>query len=167
MYYSYSRGADVSCSRGVQRQQQPSNHGRHRQKRAPPRAPQEAFRPDPTRRINRGRYPEQADMLFVGGDRVYGPQNAPMLWRRITPEQGSVLRGIHPTNSHKKHTRLLGGLSLINTMRRRVRLCLAWVSRGPYLAAAAMVGLVVAPTAVDYCSPGGTPTNWGSTESFF
>ena len=25
-----------------------------------------------------------------------------------SPEQGSVLRGIHPTNSHKKHTRLLG-----------------------------------------------------------
>jgi hypothetical protein len=108
-------------------------------------------------------------MLFVGGDsdRVYGPQNAPMLWRRIIAGTGDVLRGIHPTNSHKKHTRLLGGLSLINTMRRRARLCLAWVSRGPYLAAAAMVGLVVAPTAVDYCSPGGNPNKLGIDRKLF
>ena len=84
-----------------------------------------------------------------------------------SPEQGSVLRGIHPTNSHKKHTRLLRGLSLMNAMRRRARLCLAWVSRGPYLAAAAMVGLVAAPTAVDYCSPGGDPNKLGIDRKLF
>ena len=84
-----------------------------------------------------------------------------------SPEQGSVLRAIHPINSHKKHTRLLGGLSLIDPTRRHARLALEWVSRAPYLAAAAMVMWVVAPTAADYFSPGGTPTNWGSPESFF
>jgi len=71
------------------------NHGRRRRKRAP-RAPQEAFRPDPTRRIDRVRYPEQADMLFVGGDWVYDPQNAPMLWRRIIAGTGERFEGHIP-----------------------------------------------------------------------
>ena len=106
-------------------------------------------------------------MLVVGDDWVYDPQNAPMLWRRSSPEQRSVLRAIHPINSHKKHTRLLGGLSLIDKTRRHARLAHEWVSRAPCLAAAAMIVWVVAPTAVDYFSPGGTPTNWGWPESFF
>ena len=84
-----------------------------------------------------------------------------------SPEQRSVLRAINPTTPHKKHIRLLGGLSPIDPTRRRARLCLALVSRGPFPPAAVMVGLVVAPTAVDIAPQGGTPTNWGSTESFF
>ena len=80
---------------------------------------------------------------------------------------GQITRAIHPINSHKKHTRLLGGLSLIDPTRRHARLAHEWVSRAPYLAAAAMVVWVVAPTAADYFSPGGTPTNWGLPESFF
>ena len=49
------------------------NHGRRRQKWSP-RASQDALRPTLTRRIDRGQPPEQAGMLFVGVDRVYGSQ---------------------------------------------------------------------------------------------
>ena len=48
------------------------------------------------RRIDRVRYPEQADMLFVGGDWVYDPQNAPMLWRRIIAGTGERFEGHTP-----------------------------------------------------------------------
>ena len=44
---------------------------------------------------------------------------------------------------------------------------LAWVFRAPYLAAAAMVGLVVAPTAVDYFPPGGNPNKLGIARKLF
>jgi hypothetical protein len=59
-------------------------------------------------------------------------------------EQRSVLRGIHPINPTPKHIRLLGGLSPINPTCQRARLALDWNSRGPFLPAAIMVGLVVA-----------------------
>ena len=84
-----------------------------------------------------------------------------------SPEQRSVLRAINPTTPHKKHIRLLGGLSPIDPTRRRARLCLALVSRGPFPPAAVMVGLVVAPTAVDYCSPGGNPNKLGIDRKLF
>ena len=81
-------------------------------------------------------------------------------------EQGSVLRAIHPTISHEMHTRLLGGLSSINPMHWRARLHLAWVFRAPSLAAA-MVGLVVARTAVDYFPPGENPNKLGIARKLF
>ena len=55
----------------------------------------------------------------------------------------SVLRAMHTITPHKKHIRLLGGLSPINPTRRRARLALEWDSRGPLSPAAVKVGLVV------------------------
>ena len=84
-----------------------------------------------------------------------------------SPEQGSILRAIHPINSHKKHTRLLKGLSLIDPTCRHARLAVERVSRAPYLAAAAMVGLIVAPTTVDYFSPRENPNKLGIARKLF
>jgi hypothetical protein len=36
--------------------------------------------PASTHWIDRGQFPEQADMFFSGVERVYCPQNAPLLW---------------------------------------------------------------------------------------
>ena len=83
-----------------------------------------------------------------------------------SPEQGSVLRAIHPINSHKKHTRLLGGLSLIDLTRRHARLALEWVSRAPYLAAAAMV-VWVWPRQLLTIFPQGEPQQIGDRQKAF
>ena len=85
-----------------QRQHNHHNHGRRRRKWSP-RASQNALRPAPTRHIDRGRSPEQADMLVVGIDRAYAPQNARMLWRCITAGTKKRLRGIRPINHPPKH----------------------------------------------------------------
>ena len=85
-----------------QRQHNHHNHGRRRRKWSP-RASQNALRPAPTRHIDRGRSPEQADMLVVGIDRAYAPQNARMLWRCITAGTKERLRGIRPINHPPKH----------------------------------------------------------------
>ena len=62
------------------------------------------------RRIDRGRYPEQADMLFVGGDWVYDPQNAPMLWRRIIAGTGERFEGHTPYQLPQKAYPLARGV---------------------------------------------------------
>ena len=62
------------------------------------------------RRIDRGRYPEQADMLFVGGDWVYDPQNAPMLWRRIIAGTGECFEGHTPYQLPQKAYPLAWGV---------------------------------------------------------
>ena len=102
-------------------------------------------------------------MLFVGVDWVNGPQIASMLWWRIIAGTGDCFEGHTPYQL----TRLLGGLSSIHPMCQPARLRLVWVFRAPYLVAAAMVGLVVAPTAVDYCSPGGNPNKLGIDRKLF
>jgi hypothetical protein len=56
------------------------------------------------------------------------------------PQHRSVLRAMHTLNSLKNYTRMLGGLSLIHSMRRSGAKGLMWGTRGPYLPAAAMVG---------------------------
>jgi hypothetical protein len=46
-----------------------------------------------------GAIPEQANMLFSGNERVYDPQNAPMMrqwWQWILPHHRSILRVIDP-----------------------------------------------------------------------
>ena len=84
-----------------------------------PRVSQDALQPMRMHQFDRGQPPEQADMLFVGGYRVYGPQNALMQWRRIIAETQERFEGHTPFTPHKKHIRLLGGLSPINPTRRR------------------------------------------------
>ncbi len=98
----------------------------------------------PTRRIDRGRSPKQADMLLEGW--VIGC----MAFRALLcsnnaslPEQRSALRAIDPSPPHKKHIRLRGGLSPINPTHRRGMQGLLWASRGLFLPAVAMVGLVI------------------------
>ena len=60
--------------------------------------------------MHRGRYPEQADMLFVGGDWVYDPQNAPMLWRRIIAGTGERFEGHTPYQLPQKAYPLARGV---------------------------------------------------------
>jgi hypothetical protein len=59
------------------------------------------------------------------------------------PQHWSVLRAMHTLNSPKNYIRLLGGLSPIHSMRQRRAQGLMWGARGPFLPAAAMVGMVV------------------------
>jgi hypothetical protein len=117
------------------------------------------------------RYHKQADMLFVGGDRVYGPQNTPMLWRHIIAgTEDEHFEGHTPYHQLPQKAYLLAwGVvpDQFDAPARKLCLTFTWVSRAPYLAAAAMVRLVVAPTAADYFSLGENPQNWGSPESFF
>ena len=132
-------------------QQQHNHHNRGRRRRKwSPRASQDALRPTPTHHIDRGRSPEQADMFFVG---IEGPTPHKTLrcCGGASPlEQRSILRGIHRINPTPKHIRLLGGLSPINPMCRRVRLARELDSRGQFPPAAIMVRLVV----VCRCGPG-------------
>ena len=109
-------------------------------------------------------------MLFVGGDRVYGPQNAPMLWRRIIagtverfeghtsyqlPQKAYPLaREVVPDNYDASAREIVprasrGSLGDHIWLRRPWS---GWLWPRPLL--------TIAPQ-------GGTPTNWGSTESFF
>ena len=84
-----------------------------------------------------------------------------------SPEQGSVLRAIYPINSHKKHTRLLGGLSLINTIV-GAQDCASRGSLGDHIWLRRPWSGWLWPRPLLTIAPqGGTPTNWGSTESFF
>jgi hypothetical protein len=50
------------------------HHHGHRWRKMPSRAPHEAFRSVPLRRIDRGRPPKQTDTLFTGVERVYDPK---------------------------------------------------------------------------------------------
>ncbi len=61
------------------------------------------------------------------------------------PEQRSILRAIHPFNPNKKHIRFLGGSSAINPTCRCRTQGVLWASRGLFLPAAAMAGLVLLP----------------------
>ncbi len=70
-----------------------------------------------------------------------------------SPQQRSILRAIHPFNPNKKHIRFLRGSSAINPTRRRRMQGLLWASRGLFLPAAAMVGLVVACCCARDCGP--------------
>jgi hypothetical protein len=56
------------------------------------------------------------------------------------PQHWSVLRAIHTLKSLKNYIRLLGGLLPIHSTCLRGVKGLMWVTRGPYLLAAAMVG---------------------------
>jgi len=49
-------------------------------------------------------------MLFVGGDRVYGPQNAPMLWRRIIAGTEERFEGHKPYHPPQKAYSLARGV---------------------------------------------------------
>ena len=123
------------------RQHNHHNHGRRRRKWSP-RASQNALRPAPTRHIDRGQSPEQADMLVVGIDRAYAPQNARMLWRCIAAGTKERLRGIRPIN-HPLSTFLARGIVLDQSDASARGLALDWDSRCPFPPAAIMVGLVV------------------------
>jgi hypothetical protein len=85
-------------------------------------------------------------MLFSGNERVYDPQNAPMMrqrWQSILPCHRSILRVIDPLIAREKYICLLGELSPINMTRQRGVSGLLCIARGPFLAAAAMVMEVV------------------------
>jgi len=49
-------------------------------------------------------------MLFVGGDWVYDPQNAPMLWRRIIAGTGERFEGHTPYQLPQKAYPLARGV---------------------------------------------------------
>jgi hypothetical protein len=85
------------------------DHGLRRRKLAP-RGPLEAFRPALTRRNDRGQPPEQANILFVGGCMVYGPQKAPMLRRRIIAVTNEHFGGHKPFNPPQKVYSLARGV---------------------------------------------------------
>jgi hypothetical protein len=57
-----------------------------------------------------------------------------------SPQHQSVLRAMNTLNSPKKYIRLLGGLSSMDLTSQRRAQGLMWGTRGPFPAAAAMVG---------------------------
>ena len=89
-------------------------------------------------------------MLFVGGDWVYEPQNAPMLWRRIIAGTGERFEGHTPYQLPQKAYPLAQRVvpDQFDALAYEI-VSFAWVSRSPYLAAAVMAGRVVTPTPVD------------------
>jgi hypothetical protein len=69
--------------------------------------------PMPTHPIDRLQSPEQRDMLFSGYERVYGPQNAPLLWQCIIPITLEYFEGHRPSpTSPKSIYTCLGGCML-------------------------------------------------------
>jgi hypothetical protein len=90
--------------------------------------------------------PQPTGKAFGGGVRVSMAFKALLCsGGASSPEQRSVLRAIHPFNPNKKQIRFLGGSSAINPTCRRRTQGLLWASRGLFLPAAAMAGLVLLP----------------------
>jgi hypothetical protein len=125
--------------------QHPHHHGRRHQK-WPPSATQKAKNPATTRLINGRRCPKQANMLFLGNEPVYSPQNAPMVRQDSSPSlphHWSILRALDWIIAGEKHIRLLGALSPINLTRMRLKLDFIRGGRGPFPGATAMVVVLV------------------------
>jgi hypothetical protein len=96
----------------------------------------------PRRRVKwMGDNPPSLRMYSLGGLRVFMALKALLCSSYDeSPQHQSVLRAINTLNSPKKYIRLLGGLSLIHLMRWHGAQGLMWGDRGPFPAAAAMVG---------------------------
>jgi hypothetical protein len=89
--------------------------------------------------------------FFGAVERVYGPQNTPMLWQFIIAGTKEHFEGHkHPQPPPQNYIRKLGGLSPIHSMHWRGAQGLMWGARGPLPSAAAMVVAVVTP--VVFCA---------------
>jgi hypothetical protein len=83
-------------------------------------------------------------MYFLEGLRVFMALKALLCsGNDESPQHRSVLRAIHTLNSPKNYIRLLGGLLPIHLTHWHGAQGLIWGARGPFLLAAAMVGMVV------------------------
>jgi hypothetical protein len=81
-----------------------------------------------------------------------------------SPEQRSALRAINTLNPPPKYIHKLGGLSPIDSKRRRGAQGLMWGARGPFPPAAAMVVAVVTP--VVFCAKATDKCNENTKTSF-